>query len=208
MMPIKIVIADDHKLFRGGLRSLLEQDENFLIQGEASDGKELIELIKKEMPDIALVDITMPEMTGLEVIDYCTQNISTIKCIALTMHDDGSYAYDAIKKGAYGYLLKNTDERELKEAIRSVHEGKKYFNQHISELVFNRVSAPEEDAKLTPREREVLKLVAEGKTTKEIADELFVSTRTIESHRANMMEKLHVHNTAELIKVAVNQGFV
>lgn len=205
MRKIKIVIADDHQLFRKGLKFLLSQEENFEVVGEATNGRELLELLSEIRPDVVLLDLSMEVISGLEVLQTAKKKWSGLKFIVLTMHDDGQYVAKSVRSGAFGYLLKNADEEELKIAIRQVvlHE-KKYFNPHIAELLINNmaIQLPPKQ-KLSNREREVLHLVAHGKTTKEIASELFVSTRTIETHRANIMKKLKVHNTAELIKKAM-----
>ena len=205
MREIKIVLADDHKLFRKGLKSLLSEEESFEIVGEAKNGKELMDLLKETATDVVLIDLSMPEMTGLEVMQEAKNSLPHIKFIVLTMYDDGQYVAKSVRSGAFGYLLKNADEEELKTAIRQVViHGKKYFNPHIAELLINSMAIqPPQQQKLSERELQVLHLVAQGKTTKEVAMELFVSKRTIETHRANIMKKLEVHNTAEMIKKAV-----
>lgn len=205
MRNIKIVIADDHKLFREGLKSLLAKEENFEVIGEATNGRELLELLPELRADVVLIDLSMPEISGLEVLQEAKTRLPHIKFIVLTMYDDGQYVAKSVRNGAFGYLLKNADEEELKTAIRQVVlQGKKYFNPHISELLINSMAIQQPRAQnLSEREQEVLYLVAQGKTTKDIAHELFVSTRTIETHRANIMKKLEVHNTAELIKKAM-----
>lgn len=205
MRTIKIVIADDHKLFRTGLRSLLSQEESFEVVGEATNGQALLDLLQEVRTDVVLIDLSMPVMGGLEVLQRAKTELPHIKFIVLTMHDDGQYVAKSVRNGAFGYLLKNTDEAELRTAIRQVVlEGRKYFNPHISELLINSMAIQQPtQQKLSGREQEVLYLVAQGKTTKEVAHELFVSTRTIETHRANIMKKLEVHNTAELIKKAM-----
>lgn len=205
MRNIKIVIADDHKLFREGLKSLLVKEENFEVIGEATNGRELLDLLPDIRPDVVLIDLSMPEISGLEVLQQAKTRLPHIKFIVLTMYDDGQYVAKSVRNGAFGYLLKNADEEELKMAIRQVVlQGKKYFNPHISELLINSMAIQQPRTQnLSEREQEVLYLVAQGKTTKDIAHELFVSTRTIETHRANIMKKLEVHNTAELIKKAM-----
>ena len=205
MRNIKIVIADDHKLFREGLKSLLAKEENFEVIGEATNGRELLDLLPEIRPDVVLIDLSMPEVSGLEVLQEAKTRLPHIKFIVLTMYDDGQYVAKSVRNGAFGYLLKNADEEELKTAVRQVVlHGKKYFNPHISELLINSMAIQQPRAQnLSEREQEVLYLVAQGKTTKDIAHELFVSTRTIETHRANIMKKLEVHNTAELIKKAM-----
>lgn len=209
MSTIKIIIADDHQLFRNGMTSLLAKVEDFNVIGEASDGEALLELLKTLEPHVVLVDISMPKLTGIEVMERAKKDFPKVKFIALTMYDDGQYVVKSVRSGAQGYLLKNTDEEELKHAIKEVFFGRKYFNSEISELMFTKMAdAAPELKKLSTRENEVLQLVSQGKTTREIADELFVSTRTIETHRVNMMKKLHVQNSAELIKKAAQLDLI
>jgi two-component system, NarL family, response regulator NreC len=203
MTFIKIMVVDDHQLFRDGLLALLSKDEDIHIIGTASSSEELLEALKTKHPHVVLMDISMKEMDGLEAIRLAKDAYPDVKFIVLTMHAEGQYVVKAVRNGAYGYLLKNADEHELLEAIHAVFSGKKYFNEEISQLMIgNMAMEGEPHKKLSSRETEVLKLVSEGKTTKEIADQLFVSTRTVETHRVNMMKKLKVQNTAELIKKA------
>lgn len=204
MSKIKVIIVDDHQLFREGIRSLFSNHEDIEIIGEAASAEELFDGLKVLEPNIVLMDISLPGANGLEVISKCKKLYPNIRFIVLTMYDDGQYVVKAVRSGAYGYLLKNADEKELTEAVKSVFYDKKYFNQEISQLmVGNMALEGDNHKKLSDREMEILLLVSEGKTTKEIAGELFVSTRTVETHRVNMMKKLNVQNTAELIKKAV-----
>lgn len=204
MSKIKVIIVDDHQLFREGIRSIFADHESITFIGEASSAEELFELLKELQPHIVLMDISLPGENGLEAISKCKKRYPNIRFIVLTMHDDGQYVVKAVRSGAYGYLLKNADEKELTEAIETVFKEKKYFNQEISQLmVGNMALEGNANKKLSDREMEILNLVSEGKTTKEIATDLFVSTRTVETHRVNMMKKLGVQNTAELIKKAV-----
>ncbi|MDF9795716.1 two-component system response regulator NreC [Catalinimonas alkaloidigena] len=205
MAFIKIMIVDDHQLFRGGIVSLLSKDEDIDVIGEASSAKELFHALKSKQPHVVLIDISLGETDGLETILKANDSHPNIRFIVLTMHAEGQYVVKAVRNGAYGYLLKNADEKELIEAIHNVFEGKKHFNEEISQLMIGNMAMEGEPHKnLSKREREVLKLVSNGKTTKEIADQLFVSTRTVETHRVNMMKKLKVQNTAELIKKAAH----
>ncbi|WPP51586.1 response regulator [Catalinimonas niigatensis] len=203
MTFIKIMIVDDHQLFRGGMVSLLSNDEDIQVIGEASSSEEMLKILETTQPHVVLIDISMQEMDGLEAIRTAKNIYPDIKFIVLTMHAEGQYVVKAVRNGAYGYLLKNADEKELFEAIHTVFSGKKYFKDEISQLMIgNMAMEGEPHKKLSSRETEILQLVSEGKTTKEIADQLFVSTRTVETHRVNMMKKLKVQNTAELIKKA------
>lgn len=204
MNKFKIAIVDDHQLFRDGIHALLSKKDNFEVVISSENGKDFFEkLDNKTLPDLVLLDLTMPEMNGFEVLIKLKKKYPKIKAIAISMHDDGNYIMQSIRGGAYGYLLKNTDEEELLLAIDTVLKGKKYFNEDISQLMINIMSLEGvSPKKLSPKEMEILKLIARGNTTKEIAQSLFISTRTVETHRNNMMKKLEVKNTPELINKA------
>ena len=192
MNEIKLIIADDHELFRNGLAELLRKHHDIKIVKSVGDGLEFMELINSQFEaDIVLLDITMPNMDGFQVLKELKTSNSDIKPIVISMHNDGNYIAKCAKMGAYGYLLKNTDEAELILAIRSVSSGKKYFSAEISEKMINFMSTQSisEDI-LSNKETEVLGLISKGLTTKEIAEKLFVSSRTIETHRANILKKL------------------
>lgn len=204
MSKIKIAIVDDHKLFREGLHALLSKHEDLDIIINANSGAELLKKLREGyQPEVLLLDLTMPEMSGFEVLEKLRKNYAKIRSIAISMHNDGSYIVQCVRSGAYGYLLKNADEDELLQAINDVYEGKKYFNQVISQMMIDLIAVEgTQPKKLSAKENEILKLIAAGQTTKIIASELFISTRTVETHRANMMKKMDVKNTAELIKKA------
>lgn len=204
MDKIKIAIVDDHQLFRDGIYSLLSLNEYFVVILSANNGRSFFEqLAKDNLPDVVLLDLTMPEMDGFEVLKKLRKEYKTIKTIALSMHDDGNYIMKCARSGAYGYLLKNTDPDELEEAINQVYAGQKHFNKAISDRMINIMAIEGSTTKkLSTRETEILNLIAEGHTTKEIASQLYISTRTVETHRVNMMKKLSVKNVAELIKKA------
>ncbi|MWB94195.1 response regulator [Flavobacterium sp. GA093] len=210
MNEIKLIIADDHELFRNGLAELLRKHEDIKVVKSVGDGLQFMELIKNQFEaDIVLLDITMPNMDGFQVLKELKAANSAIKPIVISMHNDGNYIAKCAKMGAYGYLLKNTDEAELILAVRSVNSGKKYFSAEISEKMINFMSTQSisEDI-LSNKETEVLGLISKGLTTKEIAAKLFVSSRTIETHRANILKKLEVKNTAELIKKATKMNLI
>ncbi|PXY42849.1 DNA-binding response regulator [Flavobacterium cheongpyeongense] len=210
MNEIKLIIADDHELFRKGLAELLRKHDDIKIVKSVGDGIEFMELVNSQFEaDIVLLDITMPNADGFQVLKELKTLNSDIKPIVISMHNDGNYIAKCAKMGAYGYLLKNTDEAELILAIRSVNNGKKYFSAEISEKMINFMSAQSisEDV-LSNKETEVLGLISKGLTTKEIAAKLFVSSRTIETHRANILKKLDVKNTAELIKKAAKMNLI
>jgi len=210
MKEIKIVIADDHELFRKGLAELLRKHDDLKIVKSVADGNEFMEFINSDLEaDIVLLDITMPKMDGFQVLKQMQTLSSNIKPIVISMHSDGNYIAKCAKGGAYGYLLKNTDEDELTLAIRTVNKGKKYFSAEISEKMINFMSTQSVSENiLSNKETEVLGLISEGLTTKEIASKLFVSSRTIETHRANILKKLEVKNTAELIKKAAKINLI
>lgn len=204
-MKIRILLADDHPMIRAGFKSMLDKNERFEIVGEAGDGKELIELAGQLNPDIILVDISMPVMTGLDALEELTNKLPGVKLIILSMHEEREYILQALKSGAAAYLLKSIERFELERAIITVHEGGKYFSPTVTNILAEAVSKPEpsEGADITPREKEVLELVAKGNSTKQIADILGISIRTVESHRINMLKKMKVNNTAGLIKKAI-----
>ncbi|MEP1035554.1 response regulator transcription factor [Ekhidna sp.] len=205
MSLLKIAVVDDHQLFREGMISLLERSDDLEVVGDSSSVNELFELLAKTKVDIVLMDVSMPGGDGLEAIEKAREEFPKVKFIVLTMHAEGQYVVKAVRNGAFGYLIKNADEAELLEAIKQVSLGKKYFNKEISHLMIGNMAIEgESHKKLSERELEVLQLVSDGKTTKEVAELLFVSTRTVETHRVNMMKKLNVQNTAELIKKAAH----
>ena len=205
MSKIKIAIVDDHQLFREGMISLLSKNDQIEVVGEADSKEAFFELLENNEVHVVLIDISMPSISGLELILLARDQFPNVRFIVLTMHAEGQYVVKAVRNGAYGYLLKNADEQELMTAIKKVYLGNKHFNSEISALMIGNMATEGETHKqLSERETEVLVLVSEGKTTKEIADQLFVSSRTVETHRVNIMKKLKVQNTAELVKKAVN----
>lgn len=210
MSRINLIIADDHELFRNGLTELLKKHEDINVVKSVGDGKAFMEELKKTQDlDIVLLDITMPSMDGFEVLKEMQDINATIKPIIISMHDDGNYIAKCAKSGAYSYLLKNTDEDELVKVVRIVNQGKKYFSPAIAEKMINFMSDQKVSENiLSQKEKEVLGLISEGLTTKDIAAKLFVSTRTIETHRANILRKLEVKNTAELIKKATQINLI
>lgn len=204
MNKIRILLADDHPLIRAGFRSLLGKNDRFEIVGEAENGKELLELSGTLHPDIILADINMPLANGLDAIEQLSSLHPEIKSIVLTMHEEREYVLRALKVGACGYLLKNIERFELERAITTVYGGGKYFSPMVTNILAEAVVKPEafDPGDITPREKEVLELVARGNSTKQVADLLGISVRTVESHRINMLKKMKVNNTAELIKKA------
>lgn len=210
MSEIKVIIADDHMLFRNGIAELLKKYDDIKIVKSVADGLEFMEIVKSQFEaDIVLLDITMPNMDGFQVLKELKTLNSNIKPIVISMHNDGNYIAKCAKMGAYGYLLKNTDESELILATRTVYSGKRYFSAEISEKMINFIATQSvSENVLSKKESEVLTLISKGLTTNEIATQLFVSSRTIETHRANILKKLEVKNSAELIKKAAEMNLI
>ncbi|RJP25128.1 MAG: DNA-binding response regulator [Candidatus Omnitrophota bacterium] len=210
-MHITIVLADDHSIIREGLRPLLDKEMGMKVVGEAENGRKAIELVRENNADVAIMDISMPDMNGIEATRRIRQEFPSCKIIALSVHSDNQYVAQMIKAGASGYLPKSCAFKELANAVRTVMENKTYLSPNVIDSVVKYLQKPEptddsEITLLTPREREVLQLLAEGKATKEIASALFVSERTIEAHRQNIMTKLDIHSIAELTKYAISKG--
>lgn len=210
MSEIKLIVADDHELFRNGLVELLKKHDDIKIVKSVADGLEFMKVIKAEFEaDIVLLDLTMPKMDGFQVLKELKNLNATIKPIVISMHSAGNYIAKCAKMGAYGYLLKNTDESELIFAIRTVFKGRKYFSSEISEKMINFMAAQSTSENiLSKKETEILVLISKGLTTNEIASKLFVSSRTIETHRTNILKKFEVKNTAELIKKATEINLI
>ncbi len=216
MAPYRIVLADDHVLVRQGLRRILEGMPGLEVVGEANDGLDLLDLLKRVTPDLVLLDIFMPNLRGIEAIHEIRKIHPEAKVLILTMHKDKEYLYLALSAGAKGYLLKEDADRELFSAIEKVRQGKTFISPHFSEEVVDDlvqirrgdVRAVFETDPLTPREREVLKLIAEGKSSKEIAQLLFISVLTVNNHRANIMEKLNMKKATDLVKYAIRKGYI
>jgi len=211
MDRIKILVVDDHAIMRDGIRALLSVHDDIEIVGEASEGKEAVEKARELVPDVAVMDIAMHGMDGLEATRRITKKNPRIKVLVLTQHDNKEYVLSAIKSGAAGYVPKRALGSELVLAIRAVHHGDSYLYPSAAAAVIEgyRYQTEEEpyDA-LTAREREILKLIAEGHTSREIADMLFISLKTVLGHRAKIMEKLDLHNRTELVKYAIRKGLV
>jgi len=211
MEKISIVIADDHRLIRDGIKTLLKKDIDLEVVGEADNGEELINLLNTVTPDVILADISMPKFNGIEAMAALKKINPNLKFIILTMHEEPEYIIKSIQAGAGSYLLKNVEYEELQKAVRTVAGGGKYFNPSISTIMIEnlaRITEKEEQAALTPREVEVLKEVANGLSAKLIADKFSLSVRTVETHRVNIMKKLNAHNTAEVIKKAIEQKLI
>ncbi|NIJ46293.1 DNA-binding NarL/FixJ family response regulator [Wenyingzhuangia heitensis] len=209
MNKINLIVADDHQLFRDGLTALLNKHPFLNVLATVEDGLELMNTLKKEtLPDILLLDLSMPNMNGFEVLKNIRKKYKTVKAIAISMHDDGNYIARCAEYGAFGYLLKNTDETEVIDAIKQVYNGGKYYNQDLSRKMIDSMAEVKSVRKLTKKEAEILEFLSKGFTTKEIASKLYVSTRTVETHRSNMLKKLEVKNTVELINKATTLSLI
>jgi two-component system, NarL family, response regulator NreC len=208
-MPIRIVLADDHILVRQGLKSLLER-EGFQVVAEASDGQEALRHVESLQPDIAVMDISMPTLNGLNAAREISRSSPKTKTILLTQHDEGQYIREALEAGVKGYVLKNQVASDLLLAIRQVSRGQVYLSPGVSSAVMEAYQSKSEKSKnpLTSRERQVLQLIAEGKSTKDVASLLGISVKTAESHRTRLMQKLDIHETASLVLYAVRHGIV
>ena len=214
-MPIRLLIAEDHALVRAGLRSLLSQIPDVEVVGEASSGREALDLVAREHPDIVLMDVSMPDLNGLEAAARIARQFPRVRTIILSMHAVEEYVHQALKAGAAGYLLKDADPSELAVAIRSVARGETYLSPAVAKFVvagFVRGGRVEPSGlpldRLTPRQREVLQLVAEGRSTKDIAQALDLSVKTVETHRAEIMRRLDIHDLAGLVRFAVRTGLI
>jgi DNA-binding NarL/FixJ family response regulator len=208
-MPIRIVLADDHVLVRQGLRSLLER-EKFQVVAEASDGQEAIRLTETHHPDIAVIDISMPILNGIDTVRELSRSCPKTKTILLTQHEEDQYIREALGVGVKGYVIKNQVASDLVHAIQLVSRGQFYLSPGVSRAVVEAYRSKSESPAdpLTGRERQVLQLIAEGKSTKDAASLLGISVKTAESHRMRLMQKLDIHETASLVRYAVRRGLV
>jgi DNA-binding NarL/FixJ family response regulator len=212
-MAIRIVLADDHQIIREGLRSLLEKESDMEVVGEAKNGREAVDLAVSLVPDVIVMDIGMPDLNGMEATRHIVEQVSDVKILALSMHSDRQFAAGILAAGASGYLLKDSAFGELAEAIRAVIRGQCYLSPAITGVVLNdyverlcNTGSSLPYANLTKREREILQLLAEGWTTKRIAEDLHVSIKTVETHRQHIMDKLELRSLADLTKYAIRQG--
>jgi RNA polymerase sigma factor (sigma-70 family) len=212
---IRLVLADDHHLVRQGIRALLEKAEDIQVVGEASNGREAVDLVGNLAPDVLVMDIAMPRLDGIQAIEQVLDIRPDTKIVVLSMYSDKALVRQALKNGARGYLLKASVVEELLLAVRAASKGDIYLSPTVSRsMVDDLVAAPDEDViadpfeQLTPREREVLQLIAEGHTNSAIAQQLGVSAKTVEKHRSGLMAKLEVHNLSGLIRAAIKHGLV
>ncbi|MBP7052113.1 MAG: response regulator transcription factor [Phycisphaerae bacterium] len=211
-MSIRIVLADDHAIVRQGLGQGLQREEGMEIVGEASDGRSTVEMTKERRPDVVIMDICMPDLNGIEATREIQRDVPGVRVVALSMHSAKRYVTEMFRAGASGYVLKDCDFAELAQAIRAVVQGKTYISPAISDATEGDLSQttgqvePTAFSTLTQREREVLQLLSEGKTTKQIALRLHISPKTVEAHRLRVMNKLQIDNVAQLTKYAIREG--
>jgi two-component system, NarL family, response regulator NreC len=207
---IKILLADDHTIVRQGLKLILSAHPDLQVIGEAANGKEAVELAAKLKPDIVLMDVAMPELNGIEATRKMVEANSRLRVLVLSMHKEAVYVREILRAGARGYILKDAIDTELLNAIRSVAGGDGYISPAVSGALLNdyRKDVTDPVDLLSPRERQVLQMIAEGKTNKEIATQLNLSVYTVDSHRGKIMEKLNLHSTGELVRFAIKRGLV
>lgn len=213
MLPlIKILIADDHRIVREGIRTLLANESDIEVVAEAENGRDALKLAIEFKPDVTIMDIGMPELNGIDAITQILKKLPNARIIALSMHSEHDFIWKAFNAGSYAYLLKDCAAVELVTAIRMVNSGKKYISEDISDIILQdfieqkQKNASEFYIPLSEREKEVLQLLSEGISTRNIADKLFISNKTVESHRKNIMEKLHIFTLPELTKYAIRSG--
>lgn len=212
-MAIRILVADDHRLFREGLINLLRTDEDMQVIEEADDGISAFQKASQLLPDIILTDIVMPEMSGTELTRKIKQEYPKIKIIVLSMHSESRYVQDLLQAGADGYLLKNCNIRQLIGAIKSVHSGKKYLSDELTSMVIKGYLIKEKKRnhsfeQLSSREKEIFQLLAQGSSPKEISDQLFISIKTVATHKQNILEKLNLQSNSDIIRYALKKNLI
>ena len=204
-----MLIADDHGIVRSGLRLLLERQEDIEVIGEAADGAEAREIAVKERPDLAILDVRMPKLTGLQVTREIKRQAPEVAVLILSMHDDERYLFEALRAGASGYVLKRAADKDLVEAVRAASRGEPFLTSAAQQaLIRDFVDRGDQPAELSPREQEVVKLIAEAHTNKEIAEILHLSEKTVESHRGRVLQKLGMRDRVELVRYAIRRGLV
>lgn len=221
MKKTRIIIADDHSVVRSGLRLLLQSSPDFNVVAEAEDGEEAVALVDRHKPDVVVMDISMPKLNGIEATGIMKQSNPDLKIIILTVHEDEEYVYQMLRAGASGYVLKSAGKKEIFAAIESALSGERFFSPGISKLIIEGFIKRDKEQlqtqdqlqshskqQLTKREIEVLQYIAQGFTNRKIAEALFLSIRTINTHRTNLMQKLDIHDTARLVRYAIETGLV
>ena len=207
---IGVLIADDHGIVRSGLRMLLERQSDIRVVAEAEDGVEALEVAQAERPDVAVLDVSMPRMTGIQAAREIAAYAPDTRVLLLSMHDDERYFLEGLQAGAFGYVLKRAADADLIEAVRTVAAGRRFFSEPSQQDLVREWSEGrgEHDDRLTPRELEVVKLIAEAHTNKQIAETLKLSEKTVESHRANLFAKLGIRDRVELVRYAIRRGLI
>ncbi len=212
---IRLLIADDHEIFRDGLVLMLSKQPHLVLEGQAEDGQELVDMVKKKQPDIVLTDIKMPRMDGIEATRYIRTWFPQVNIIALSMFDEENLIVDMLEAGAKGYLLKNADKQEILEAIENVYQNKVFYCQHTSARLATMIVKSKfnpyrktESIEFTDREKDIVKLICLQFTAQEIADKLFLSKRTVEGYRTRILEKMNVKNTAGVVIFALKHGII
>ena len=213
MCAIRIILADDHKIVRQGMRALLESNPGLEVIGEAGDGEEALSLLESLLPDIAFLDVMMPNLNGIEVAKIARQRGLKTRLIFLSMHANSTYAVRALQSGALGYLLKDSDFAEIQQSIQSAMEGRRYLSAAIADdvleiLLNSNGETNDSQSALSAREREILQLIAEGNTNNLIAERLTLSVRTVESHRAHIMTKMRFKSQSDLVRYAIQEGLI
>ncbi|MFV0269923.1 MAG: response regulator [Draconibacterium sp.] len=212
-MKIKVIVADDHQLFREGLKNLLETDETIEVVAQSENGNAAIEMAQRLNPDVLLTDIAMPDMNGIEATRLLKEKLPEIKVIAVSMHSDKQYVKGMLEAGADASLLKNSTHRQLIDAVHSVFNGKKFLSEDITELVINGyldAANTKDDSynQLSDREKEIFMLLAEGVSTREIGEKLFISVKTVGTHKQNILDKLNLKNNSDVVKYALKKGLI
>lgn len=214
MSPLRILLADDHTVVRQGLRKVLEERADWRVVAEAGDGREAVRLAEQHAPDVAVIDVAMPLLNGIEATRQITRRVPGVRILVLSMHSDEAYVTQILKAGAIGYLLKDSADVDLLQAVNAVSQGKSFFSPAIARLMLDDYVSQRGEGtvdryeSLSEREREIFQLIAEAKTNKEMAALLFISPSTVETHRAHIMEKLDVHSAAEIVLYAVRRGVI
>jgi DNA-binding NarL/FixJ family response regulator len=213
MTPIRTLVADDHRIVRESLVALLEASGICEVVAQAADGMEAVELALRLRPQVAILDISMPRLNGIEVVRRLRAELPETRTLVLTMHEEEEYVLHVVRAGASGYLLKDSATSELLQAVRDLHAGRGHFGPYAARVIADQVHQPRRDlddpyGRLTPREREVFHLLIEGRTTKDVARALDISVKTAENHRAHVLEKLAAHNVADLVRYAVRKGLL
>ena len=213
--PIRILLADDHRIVRQGLRRILEENSQMEVAGEANDGREAVQMALDKKPDVIIMDVAMPHLGGMEAIRQISKRLPSAKVLVLSMYSEESYVVQMLEAGAKGYLLKDSADTDLVEAVLAVSNGKSFFSPLISKILLDEYVRQLQEKGisdryelLTEREREILQLIAEGKTSREIAELLNLSTSTVDTHRGHIMEKLDLHNPYEVVLYAVRKGLI